>query len=87
MHSPVFITTGYDPDGQQTEIVGAFDTVTGAKGLADDHRLMLDQTTPGHSIRIFIEEWHGGTFYAQRELRRDGWYLAEAPQFVPIKES
>lgn len=87
MTTPTYVVTGYDPAALQTENVGATAVLDEAKGLAVEHRLMLDETTPGHPVRMFIEEWHLGIFQAQRELRADDeWWISEAPLFLPIKE-
>jgi hypothetical protein len=86
--TPTYVVTGYDPAAMQTETVGASPVLDEAKALAAEHRLMLDETTPGHPIRMFIEEWHVGVFHSQRELRDDDeWWISEAPLFLPIKES
>lgn len=88
MSTAVHVVTGYDPASLQTENVGASASLDDAKLLAVDHQLMLDETTPGHPIRILIEEWHGGEFHAHRELRAGAeWWISEAPLFLPIKES
>lgn len=84
----VYVITGYDPTTLQTENVGGSTSIDDAKTLAVEHLDMLDNTTPGHPVRIYVEEWHRGEFHAQRELRTGTeWWIAEAPLFLPIKES
>jgi len=90
----VHIVTGYSASSLQTENVAAFTDLADAKKTAQEHLEMLDETLGTHDVRMFVEEWHGGDFHAQRELRRQPvsgdahvkWFVSEAPTFAPFEE-
>lgn len=78
----VFVVTYHSRSEISTETAGGFTDLAAAKEYAGTVR---DATED--DVAVFVEEWHGADFHAQRELRQDGdWYLSEAPNFVPIKE-
>lgn len=79
----VFVVTYHSQSELTTETAGGFLSLHGAREYA---RTVAEATES--DVAVFIEEWRGADFHAQRELRATGeWYLSESPNFAPIKES
>lgn len=93
----IYVVTTFNETTQETEAAGGFSDLASTKKLAIEHRDMLLTVNSDQRIRVFIEEWHGGSFHAHRELRADPsnptdpsfyqWFVAQGPAFAPTRET
>lgn len=90
MTQPIFVVTTNDQRTNQTDTAGAFTDLAEAKQCAvetDNMFQAVAQVGIPAQVKLFIEEWHGGTFHAHHELRGTEWWVSAAPAFAPTKES